>query len=73
MVFVYLIGGGTDPQMTAEDRQWLKDTFITPRLEVLSFLEPEDFREANGLHTMTMGEFGSVCQLFVLVSWISVE
>jgi hypothetical protein len=53
MIFVYLIGGGTDSQMEVEDRQWVKDTFIIPRSEEASFLEPEDFTEANALHTMT--------------------
>ena len=53
MIFVYLIGGGTDSQMVMEDRQWVEDTFITPRPEEPSFLEPEDFTEANALHTMT--------------------
>jgi len=53
LIFVYLVGGGTDPQMTAEDRQWVKDTFITPHSKEPSFLEPEDFTEANAMHMMT--------------------
>jgi hypothetical protein len=53
MIFVYMIGGGTNSQIVAEDRQWVNDNFITPRPEEPSFLEPEDFTEANALHTMT--------------------
>jgi hypothetical protein len=53
MTFVYLTGGGTTPRMVAEDRQWVKDTFITPHGGQASFLEPEDFKAANSLHMMT--------------------
>jgi len=52
MIFVYLTGGGTRPEIVAEDRQWVKDTFLT-RPEEPSFLEPEDFTAADALHMMT--------------------
>ena len=52
-IFLYLSEGGTDPQMVAEDRQWVKDTFITPQLGDRSLLEPKDFTAADSLHMMT--------------------
>jgi len=53
LIFVYLVGGGRNRQMIAEDRQWVKDTFIKPHSEEPLFLEPEDFTEANAMHMMT--------------------
>lgn len=56
MAFVYLVGGGTTPEMVAEDRQWVIDTFIRARPDEHSFLEPEGFSAANSLHMMTQCE-----------------
>ena len=53
MIFVYLVGGGTTPEMIEEDRQWVLDTFINPHPDEYAFLEPEEFEAASSLHMMT--------------------